>query len=394
MKVIDVVDDFGGVHQALVDDGDFASLSKFNWYARSGYAWRSAKPHWLHQAVIGDVGDGSVVDHVDRNRLNCQRENLRVISKSLNTRMAGPWRIKASKFKGVTFHRRNRKWRAVLCAKKIQLFVGSFDHEHDAAVARDYAARSVYPEGGCYLNFGGNLEVPDRIRAVVDHRLRIGKLGKVESSLSRLKRENCLSEHKGVTKVGSRFRSQIKLNGVLFQLGSFSSELSAKRAYDVVNELRGEDGSIRVRSQCIIVVAGAFGSGKSWVCHRLGLDYVSFDEYKQLSKAEVVRMLTLAEGPVVVDPPIQASSWRRFEDIGCRVVLCVISESVEVICKRLQERGGIVNLKSVRKRVNAMARLKSVADVSGSAEEVLDKLRAGRFGVGRLSPREGFAKQS
>lgn len=382
-----VIDDFGTRHDALVDDNVFDQVSSFNWYARSGYAWRSAKPNWLHQAVLmasGEryVGCGMVIDHVDRNRLNCQLSNLKLVQRAHNNRRAGPWRVKLSRFKGVTRHHKSLKWRATICLENgIQFNAGCWDSELDAAVARDYVARKVYPSGGCYLNFGEDFVVPDRVKDKVDHRLKVGKLGQVASSLNRLKRGSCSSEYKGVSKVGSKYLSQIKINNANINLGKFTREESAKRAYDTISRLRDDRGRIKIESRTIIVLAGAFGAGKTWVCRQLAhlFDYVPFDEFRDSLRSEVILRTTTSKKPIIVDPSICASSWKTLSLLGYRVILCVIVEDVGVVADRIKSRGGVVNVKAISKRCRRMDALARLADARGTSDEMLNMLKHYEF---------------
>ena len=64
---------------ALVDAIDFVRLSRFRWVLRQGYAvavidGRSVR---MHRMVMGEDDPQIVIDHVDRDRLNNQAENLR-----------------------------------------------------------------------------------------------------------------------------------------------------------------------------------------------------------------------------------------------------------------------------------------------------------------------------
>lgn len=84
---------------ALVSDEDFDDLNRYKWNLSSdGYARRSrtiwcketktrlgVETVWMHRAVMGlKAGDPREVDHEDLDRLNNQRENLSVVSKTEN----------------------------------------------------------------------------------------------------------------------------------------------------------------------------------------------------------------------------------------------------------------------------------------------------------------------
>lgn len=84
---------------ALVDDADFDLVSAFSWYAQRGanthYAYnRSARLNngarltiQMHRLIL-DLGPwargGVEVDHVDRNGMNNQRSNLRIVTHAEN----------------------------------------------------------------------------------------------------------------------------------------------------------------------------------------------------------------------------------------------------------------------------------------------------------------------
>lgn len=77
------------VTYAKVSKRDFERISKFRWYLDSqGYARRvwcvDGKQHSirLHQEIL--KSGSRTVDHKNRNKLDCRRENLRFASKSLN----------------------------------------------------------------------------------------------------------------------------------------------------------------------------------------------------------------------------------------------------------------------------------------------------------------------
>jgi hypothetical protein len=77
---------------ALVDDDDFNYLSQFIWtLAKSGYAVRSkrrkepnSKNLAMHR-IIMDCQEGLVVDHINFNKLDNRKENLRIVTREINS---------------------------------------------------------------------------------------------------------------------------------------------------------------------------------------------------------------------------------------------------------------------------------------------------------------------
>jgi len=71
-------------HVALVDDADFDWLSRSKWHcSNDGYAVSGVVV--MHRLIM-DAPDGMEVDHIDRNKLNNRRSNLRVCTHAENMR--------------------------------------------------------------------------------------------------------------------------------------------------------------------------------------------------------------------------------------------------------------------------------------------------------------------
>lgn len=137
---------------AVIDEAD-AHLLAYKWRPRKAgvalvYARRSVRigdkrvDISLH-VEIAKPRAGMVVDHINGDGLDCRRSNLRVCTKSSNSRnqtrkQAGT----SSRFKGVCWHSRDRKWVAMIKAPglKYQKALGYFSSEEEAARAYDAAA--------------------------------------------------------------------------------------------------------------------------------------------------------------------------------------------------------------------------------------------------------------
>ena len=101
----------------------------------------------------GDNGFQDQVDHRDHNGLNCQKYNMRVTVRTGNTRNMKKWSCPTtSKFKGLTWRKRNKKWQVRVRANGGALDLGLFAFEIDAARAYDAAARVHFGEFAV-LNF-------------------------------------------------------------------------------------------------------------------------------------------------------------------------------------------------------------------------------------------------
>jgi hypothetical protein len=131
---------------ALVDDEDFERLSQFRWFVtkRHGTIYASTTI-MLHKMVLRSFSSEPLIDHKNHNGLDCQKENLRTASHSLN----GANRRKTkgtSRFKGVSWDKRKQLWRAQIGKNYKTTFLGWFKNETDAAKAYDTAAVAFFGE--------------------------------------------------------------------------------------------------------------------------------------------------------------------------------------------------------------------------------------------------------
>lgn len=143
---------------AFVDEEDLDRLNAHNWCFGSGYAVRKGlrseglrgKTVYMHRQILGLDDPETFCDHINHNRLDNRKENLRVCSCSENgaNRLTG--RNSGSGFKGVTFIKnysnRNKPWRAFLMVRGRGLTIGYFATKEQAAVAYNEAAKQHFGE--------------------------------------------------------------------------------------------------------------------------------------------------------------------------------------------------------------------------------------------------------
>lgn len=138
--------------EALVDDEDYERLSQYKWcYTALGYARRQDYSTGrqitvlLHRQVMGlEHGDPRQVDHINRDRLDNRKANLRLASQRVNTHNRPGWTGRTSRYKGVCWN--GTKWQAGIKVNGKSYHLGMFDSEWEAAEA--YNAAAVHHHGG------------------------------------------------------------------------------------------------------------------------------------------------------------------------------------------------------------------------------------------------------
>lgn len=139
---------YGEGRSTLVDPDVYAWAKHFAWFCfRNGYVFTTTggQAKTLHRILMGEP-EGFDVDHVNRDRLDNRRANLRLATRSQNS--ANRLRSKApgaSKYKGVRCGRYGN-WFAQITVAYRTLYLGTHPTEEDAARAYDAAARLHFGE--------------------------------------------------------------------------------------------------------------------------------------------------------------------------------------------------------------------------------------------------------
>jgi hypothetical protein len=153
MKKIHLSGRAGAGKFALVDDESFEYLNRFHWclLGAGGYAVRGVKKNrrckiiLMHREVFAPKAREEV-DHVDGNPLNNCRSNLRSASHKQNSQNGKAHIDGSSKYKGVYWHKRLRKWHAQIRAGNQRIHLGYYSNEKDAAQSYDKAAQKLFGE--------------------------------------------------------------------------------------------------------------------------------------------------------------------------------------------------------------------------------------------------------
>ena len=152
-----------GGQSVLLDGCDVDRLSEFQWsIGTHGYATSGCGKNQilLHRIVAGA--------HINRNRLDNRRENLRICSIQQNHMNRANLRSGNNPYKGVC-HLPDGYWQAQITYNKCPIYLGKFKDVCDAAKAYDAAARELFGEFA-YLNFP---DFMDYQKTNINHRKKL-----------------------------------------------------------------------------------------------------------------------------------------------------------------------------------------------------------------------------
>lgn len=127
---------------AIVDNDDYPGLSQYKWYNNKGYAIRITsrkdghKVIKMHREIMGALDTTIPIDHIDRNKLNNQKSNLRLCTASQNAINTGLNRNNTSGTKGVYWHRNRQKWQVFVKRNNKVIYIGLYADKQHAICAR------------------------------------------------------------------------------------------------------------------------------------------------------------------------------------------------------------------------------------------------------------------
>lgn len=135
--------------EIIIDSEDYDLLANKAWYLDSdGYAsttvWnpttkRNAKVR-MHRLLMNVTDSRIIVDHKNRNRVDNRKDNLRIATRAENNRNSKARNGCSSKYKGVSYHPKKKKFFVRIQDKH----VGYFTNEIAAANMYNIKAKELY----------------------------------------------------------------------------------------------------------------------------------------------------------------------------------------------------------------------------------------------------------
>jgi hypothetical protein len=130
----------------LVDDCDFDWLNQWKWsISTKGYVVRKKDKHnvVMHR-LINETPDNLQTDHINRNKLDNRRKNLRSVTNQANHFNLMAQKNNNTGYRGVHFDKITCKWRADIHINGKSINLGRYSEIELALIARDLGEKLYF----------------------------------------------------------------------------------------------------------------------------------------------------------------------------------------------------------------------------------------------------------
>jgi len=202
--------------EILVSTEDYESLNKRKWFiSRDGYALCNNSLKKMHRLIL-NANDGDIVDHINRDKLNNTRGNLRIVNRCENTHNQKKRTETKNKYKGTNFVKRLGLYQSRCRIYGKDICLGYFNNEIAAAYA--YNKKAIELTDKCDLNRFD-------LSVIELENLLLSSICKIQSAEFKSKEKN-VTWHKS----SKKWQVSIRKNGQCFYIGKFKTELEAIKA--------------------------------------------------------------------------------------------------------------------------------------------------------------------
>ena len=123
--------------QAIVDDDDYEELNQFKWYSNNGYVCRAIKINGVYKTIplhrtVNKTPIGLETDHINRNKLDNRKSNLRSVSRSINNFNKSIYSNNNSGLKRLSWYEGAKLWQVQIYLSGKRVYYKSFKDKNDA----------------------------------------------------------------------------------------------------------------------------------------------------------------------------------------------------------------------------------------------------------------------
>lgn len=133
----------------IFDLEDFEIIKDYRWFYSQGYpsSWnkQNGKILRFHRFIM-NCPDGMVVDHINHNKTDNRKTNLRICTSSENNKNIKIRTNNKSGYPGVSTNKSGKKWVARIGCDNQDFYLGTFDNKEDAIKAKKEAEEKLFGE--------------------------------------------------------------------------------------------------------------------------------------------------------------------------------------------------------------------------------------------------------
>lgn len=138
------------VARALIDIDDIDKVKDIKWclIQTNGYVRgnnKNGKDFLLHRYIC-NANENELIDHINGNKLDNRKINLRPVNKSQNAMNSKVPKNNTSGVKGVYWDKRSKKWEASIQINMKKKILGYFENKEDAIKSRKEAENKFFGE--------------------------------------------------------------------------------------------------------------------------------------------------------------------------------------------------------------------------------------------------------
>ena len=134
----------------FIDEEDYNIVKHFTWSEKldGGFIVSKGKNSggYLHRLIMGCTSPTQMVDHINHNRADNRKSNLRIVTNSQNQMNRTHTSSRTSGVRGVYWHKTKNKWTASIQKDGKLHHLGLFDNKDDAIKARKEAQKKYFGE--------------------------------------------------------------------------------------------------------------------------------------------------------------------------------------------------------------------------------------------------------
>lgn len=132
------------IARTLIDLDDVDKVREYKWSMNdNGYIWNGKI--YLHRFIMNPP-DGMVIDHINHDRLDNRKENIRICTIRQNNMNKSFMSNNTSGVIGVNWNKRAKKWKSRINVNGNEIHLGYFDTKEDAIQARINAEIEYFGE--------------------------------------------------------------------------------------------------------------------------------------------------------------------------------------------------------------------------------------------------------